>query len=125
MKKKSAPIIKISEAQIQKGILEYLLYRPNIAFVRHNAIKMFGGKGKPTPIKLKSWELGVADIIVCYRGRYIEFEVKTPRTKQSDNQIIRQETVEKAGGFYFVIRSIKDVETALREINDKVTNEKI
>ena len=46
-------------------------------------------------------------------------EVKTKRGKLSANQKAFQESVEAAGGFYYVVRSIEDVELALAEVRQK------
>ena len=56
---------------------------------------------------------GVADIhvIVQQQGLGISawLEVKRPKGKQSDNQKVFQEAVEKAGGLYAIVHSVEEV----------------
>ena len=46
-------------------------------------------------------------------------EVKTKKGRISANQKAFQESVEAAGGFYYVVRSIEDVEFALAVVRQK------
>ena len=53
---------------------------------------------------------GQADITGILRdGRRLEVEVKTAIGKQSDKQKQFQETIEKFGGVYFLVRSLNDL----------------
>lgn len=54
---------------------------------------------------------GIPDIVGSHKGRWIGFEVKA-NTKQSKTQQAFQFGVEKAGGAYFVVRSIDDVKAS-------------
>ena len=56
---------------------------------------------------------GAPDMIVVIDGRFIALEFKTYRGRQSQDQKNVQERVEQAGGFYFLPRSIKDVNDIL------------
>jgi hypothetical protein len=53
---------------------------------------------------------GIADIIVVHVGRPYFLEVKRPGAYQSADQKAFQESVERAGATYSVVRSIEDVE---------------
>ncbi len=48
-------------------------------------------------------EAGVADILVCLNGKYIEIEVKAAKGKQSGIQKAHQDVIEAAGGEYALI----------------------
>ncbi len=65
-------------------------------------------------------KVGIPDLFVCYRGRFIGFEVKTPQNRKgaTDLQIERLKEIRRAGGLAYVIR---DVESALKvlEMLDK------
>ena len=52
---------------------------------------------------------GAPDIVIVIKGLFIALEFKTYRGRQSQDQKNIQERLEKAGGFYFLPRSIKDV----------------
>lgn len=56
---------------------------------------------------------GIPDIVGCYRGRFIAFEVKTDvgRVSKLQEYTIRQ--IVAAGGMTSVVRSIADVQALL------------
>ena len=61
---------------------------------------------------------GIPDIICCYRGRFVAFEVKTEKGRLSRLQdaVIRQ--IGRAGGLALVVRSVEDVKAALTAITE-------
>ena len=61
---------------------------------------------------------GIPDIICCYRGRFVAFEVKTEKSRLSRLQdaVIRQ--IGRAGGLALVVRSVEDVKAALTAITE-------
>lgn len=52
---------------------------------------------------------GIPDIIVCYRGRFIAFEVKAGNNKPTVLQAITIKQIIKAGGYAMVVRSLDEV----------------
>ena len=52
---------------------------------------------------------GFPDIVAVIGGLFIGLEFKTYRGRQSQDQKDFQESLEKAGGLYFIIRSEKDL----------------
>lgn len=59
---------------------------------------------------------GAADILGCYRGLHIEFEVKQPKGTQSEDQIEHEKHILEAGGRYYVVRSVEDVQRAMEAL---------
>lgn len=59
---------------------------------------------------------GAADYVGLYRGRYLEVELKTPRGRQSPEQIEHQALVERAGGVYEIVRSEADARALLERL---------
>jgi hypothetical protein len=59
---------------------------------------------------------GIPDIVGCYKGNWIGFEVKA-KSAQSSIQKEFQAGAERAGGFYFVVRSIDDCIAALKRVD--------
>ena len=51
---------------------------------------------------------GTPDIIACYKGWFMSFEVKAGKDKQSIEQVQVQQEIEKADGAYVVVRSTDD-----------------
>ncbi len=52
---------------------------------------------------------GIPDIIVCYRGRFIAFEVKVGKNKETVLQKMTINKILKAGGYALVVRSVAEV----------------
>lgn len=52
--------------------------------------------------------LGTADIHAIIAGRAVSIEVKVGKDRMSDHQFKERERVEKAGGLYFVARSMDE-----------------
>ncbi len=52
---------------------------------------------------------GIPDIIVCYRGRFIAFEVKSKDNKPTVLQAVTIRKIIKAGGYALVVRSVEEV----------------
>lgn len=95
------------EREIQLAICDYLALKKYF-FWRQNVIPVFAdGKFRAMP---KYSMNGVPDIILVKDGIFIGLEVKKPKGKQSDNQVIFQSGLEKAGGKYYVVHSIDDIQ---------------
>ena len=59
---------------------------------------------------------GCPDILVCYKGRFIAFEVKAPTGRLSDIQAAQLSLISQADGDWYVVRSLDQVKEI---INDK------
>jgi Holliday junction resolvase len=62
-------------------------------------------------------QVGVPDILACYKGRFIGIEVKNEKGKTSPLQDFNLMEIKKAGGISLVARDPKDVETVLDNID--------
>ena len=113
--------MKETEAQIQKAILQWGGYK-RILMHRINVIGTPLHKDGLTVYR-PSTNRGMADIhatvLVGKIPVSVWLEVKTKKGKLSANQKAFQESVEAAGGFYYVVRSIEDVESAVDEVKLK------
>lgn len=54
---------------------------------------------------------GMADIWMLYKGNHYEFEIKTNKAKQTKEQKQWEKVVTDCGSYYYVIRSIDDVQS--------------
>ena len=61
-------------------------------------------------------QVGVPDIIACYKGRFIGIEVKNETGKTSPLQEINLKMINEAGGIGIVARSVKDVEKVIDNV---------
>ena len=113
--------MKETEAQIQKAILQWGAYK-KILMHRINVIGTPLHKDGLTVYR-PSTNKGMADIhaTLLVEGIPVSvwLEVKTKKGKLSANQKAFQESVEAAGGFYYVVRCIEDVEFALAVVRQK------
>lgn len=95
------PQFKPKEADITREIRQYLKIRG----VWH--YKQWQGLGSLP---------GVADIIGCFKGKYLAIEVKTPGKNPTPHQQNFLNQVIYAGGLAFVARSVDDV---IQRLEDK------
>lgn len=111
---------KVSESAIQKTILAYLAARHVFALRINSGMMISTYKGKSYRTALCA--PGTADILAFPRKVTWEdqglvpvwLEVKSATGKQSEIQKSFQAQVEDEGHKYFIVRSIEDVEAALR-----------
>jgi len=59
---------------------------------------------------------GLPDIFVCYRGRFIAFEVKAGKGKATVLQELTIRQVIKAGGFALIVRSVDEVRAVIESL---------
>jgi hypothetical protein len=96
---------KISEAIIQKVVLDYLNYRKDLYFFRSAAGQVKTESGR----MFRTGRPGVPDISVIWRGQYYGLEVKTDTGRQSDVQRRAQVDIEAAGGKYYIVRNMDEL----------------
>jgi VRR-NUC domain. len=92
----------MKEKTITNQILKYLKSEPEcFAFKEHGGI--YGVSGIP-------------DIICCYKGKFMAFEVKTPQGKLSKLQEITIKRINEAGGMAVKVTSLREVKDALKGV---------
>ena len=109
--------VKETEAQIQKAIMQWGQYK-KVLMHRINVIGTPLHKDGLTVYR-PSTNKGMADIhatlIVEGIPVSVWLEVKTKKGKLSANQKAFQESIEATGGFYYVVRSIDDVDMVIQQ----------
>lgn len=90
------------EGKIQASILRYL---------REHRIWHFRANAGVGPS-------GLPDIIAIYKGYFIGLEVKTPTGRPTELQILMQNSIREAGGHSEIVRSVDEVESILRRIDE-------
>ena len=92
----------MKEKTITNQILKYLKSEPEcFAFKEHGGI--YGVSGIP-------------DIICCYKGKFMAFEVKTPQGKLSKLQEITLKLINEAGGMAVKVTSLQEVKDVLKGV---------
>lgn len=59
---------------------------------------------------------GTPDMIVCYRGKFLAIEVKTPRGVASPEQLATQDSIIAADGRAIITSSVDDVAAVMDSI---------
>ena len=95
----------MSEKDITAAIMRYLKTVP-ICFAWKEHGGMYGTAGLP-------------DIIVCYHGRFIAFEVKTPSGRLTKLQEIMITKIKAAKGEACKVTSVEDVKSILDSLEVK------
>ena len=99
---------KITEAMIQRSIMDYLAIvskQQSLYYFRAGAGAMKTEAGR----YFKTGRPGLPDIVVLYSGKFIGLEVKTPTGRQSTAQKNAENYIKDAGGEYHIVRSVTDV----------------
>jgi hypothetical protein len=107
----------VTESQLQDAIRlelgrtgEILLYRNNCGYADLRGHKVRFGVGSP----------GGSDLVGVYRGRAVFVEVKTPVGRQSPEQKLFQQCVERHGGIYVILRSVDEARAWLAQLRSEV-----
>lgn len=102
----------MKESQAQAAICEYLAYQ-KLFFWRNNNIPVFAdGTFRAMP---KYARKGVPDILLLINGKFIGLEVKSLTGIMSEHQKEFEADMQNNGGYYYVIRSIDDVQKILED----------
>ena len=59
---------------------------------------------------------GLPDLIVCCRGRFVAFEVKTEKGRTTVLQEVTLRRIRAAGGIAAAVRSVEDVRTVIKSL---------
>lgn len=92
----------MNEKDITNQILKYLKEQP-CCF----AFKEFGGLYSTA---------GIPDILCCYKGKFVAFEVKTPKGKLSKLQKITIQKIKNAKGNAYKVTSLEEVKKILENL---------
>lgn len=92
----------MKESDIVRAILKYLKTVPDCFFWKEH-----GGMYDTA---------GIPDIICCYRGKFMAFEVKTEKGRTTALQESVINKIQKCGGKTAVVRSVDEVRILLEEM---------
>jgi len=98
----------VTQAQTKQAIAQWIEYHGGYAVVTN--ISGIPIKGKPNVFRKNPDMSGLGDVICCWKGRFLQFEVKrTVKEKLREAQDDHKYRLEKAGGVYFQVISVDDV----------------
>lgn len=107
----------MTESQIMDAIFLALGGTGEILLHRNNCGMAWMRDGKP--VKFGVGNPGGSDFVGVYRGRALYIEIKTPIGRQSPEQKRFQQCVERHGGMYRILRSVKDAYALLQELRSE------
>lgn len=115
------------EKIIENDILTWLNYQGGVFAFKVNTSGFYDTKRGVFRKNLSPFLIpGTPDIFCVFNIRDIPvavfMEVKSSKGKQSENQKHFEQVVAHHGGFYYVVRSIEDAESALMNIKLRVQN---
>lgn len=89
------------------------------AAFQEEAIKLIESMGgKVTKVHVSAYQSqGEPDLICCYKGRYVAFELKIDDNKPSALQLEKIEDIRRAGGIALPVWSINEIKETLYEIS--------
>lgn len=100
--------MKVTAAQVENAIVEFIHYRGGWARVVHTTGIPLAVKGKIIRWKKNPKMKGMADLYVMEKGITTRVEVKRPGDKENDDQKRDRERWEAAGGPSLIVSDIDD-----------------
>ncbi len=98
----------MTQAQTKKAIAEWIEYNGGYAVVTN--ISGIPIKGKPNVFRKNPEMSGLADVICCWKGQFLQFEVKkNTKEKLSYAQEDHRFRLIRAEGFYYQVVDVDDV----------------
>jgi hypothetical protein len=104
----------VTESQLQDAIRLALGSDPDLVLWRNNVGMAWMKTG--APVRFGVGNPGGADLLGIFRGRFVAVEIKTPVGRQSREQKLFQQLVERKGGVYVVLRSVEDAQAWLAQM---------
>ena len=103
------------ESEIQRSVVQFLRRRGAVVIRANSGLlpRADGGRMRST----HSAAGAVSDLIACYRGRFLGFEVNRPGKKPTEAQAAFLEAVRFAGRIAAVVSSIDDAAAILDGID--------
>jgi hypothetical protein len=68
-------------------------------------------------------EVGIPDLLCCYRGRFVGLEVKQPGERPSPVQMVFLHEIVSSGGYASVVSSVEEVDRLLARIDREARGE--
>lgn len=86
--------------------------------IQHRIIKFLKSIGAYVIKTILSNRNGIPDIIVCYKGKFLAFEVKDLKGKITPLQEYNIKLINESGGNAYIVRSVEEVKRILDAIEN-------
>ena len=108
-----------SESQIQKAVLQWLRHMGYFAVRLNNAPTPLAAGGF-RPVAMKGLPDAHVDVVVDGLPVSVWVEFKAQKGRLSTHQIAVRDAIGLYGGFYFVVRSIDEMERVIQTVTAEV-----
>lgn len=117
--------VGMKEKQIQNQIMSYLQHVPNSIWWEVNTTGIYDQKKKTFRQRRSKFNYrGIADCIGFYKGRFVAFEIKTPKRRKQTT--VEQDLFLDSANYHnqvgAVVCSVEDVVKVLKDINENTPN---
>lgn len=100
--------MKQTQAQLKASIAKYIELMGGYGVVTN--IAGIPIKGKPSVFRKNPEMSGLGDVLCCWRGSFLQFEVKkTAKEKLRDSQEDHKYRLERSGGLYYQVTTLDEV----------------
>jgi hypothetical protein len=100
--KTETPSLVVSESTIQGRIITWLRRLPDcFAFKADVSLR------------------GVPDVVCCYQGKFIAFEIKRQRGEATPIQLATFWLIQKAGGQAYIVNTLEQVQEIMKGLDDE------
>lgn len=96
--------------------LQMLEFQGKAYFARSNSFSGFLTRYNGSQGHVSNGKRGLPDITACIGGKYVGIELKAPSGRQSSEQLQAQDSIERAGGVYVLIRTPEEFEEFLEKL---------
>lgn len=95
--------LSFKERDLQSQIVKWIKPKRNIYLLDLSKTGAWSGKGKP-------------DLVLCYDGQFIAFELKVGNNKMQSDQRIHQKKILRAGGKHYSPRTFDEFIDIMEEL---------
>lgn len=100
--------LALTEDQIEKQVLTWLKMKQIFAF-KVRSVGTYDPKIRGFRAPSPWFRKGCPDVLVCFKGRFIGLEIKTPKGTLSESQESFHKDLADAGGFAYVVRDVEEL----------------
>jgi|TARA_R110000851_G_C12833438_1_gene540946 hypothetical protein len=108
--------IKPTQAQVKRSIVDWCNHNGGFATVIN--VAGIPIKGNIKLLRKNTDMAGMGDVLICWRSKYIEVELKRPKQKLDPAQEDRKFSVERAGGRFWTVDGFSDFLNKMIDSNE-------
>lgn len=112
-------LLEPTESQLELQLLHYLVWVKHWFAWKNPTTGFFDVRTKRFRKHVNPYAInGCPDIVCIWKGKFVGFEVKRKKGKQSEAQLDFEKRCKQVGGLYFVIRNLEELQAAISSIEN-------